>query len=398
MTSSHPALEPDLRLLHITTVPMSLGFLRGQVDFMIARGFKVHAISSPGYELQEFGKRHCVIVHAVKMERRIAPARDLVALWRIATVIRKYRPHVIHAHTPKGGLLGMLAAKLTGVPVRLYHMRGLPLMTASGLKRVLLRWAEIVSCGCAQTVLCNSESIRQVAIGEAICRPEKIRVLQSGSGQGVDATTRFNPERIDRNTKLHTRSRCGIPDGARVLGFVGRIVRDKGIVELAAAWAQVRERFSDLHLLLVGPFEEQDPIPQPIRRQFETDPRVHLIGADWNTPPLYSIMDLVTLPTYREGFPNVPLEAAAMTVPVVATRVPGCVEAVVSGITGMLVPPRDPSALAQAITRYLEDSQLRREHGIAGRQRVLLNFRPEDIWAAMYEEYRRLLFLHMPQS
>jgi glycosyltransferase involved in cell wall biosynthesis len=169
------------------------------------------------------------------------------------------------------------------------------------------------------------------------------------------------------------------------------VVRDKGIVELATAWSSLRERFGDLHLLIVGPLEEHDSIPPIIRRQLEEDSRVHLIGAEWDTPALYSIMDVVTLPTYREGFPNVPLEAAAMSVPVVATRVPGCVEAVEDGVTGILVPPRDPAALAEAISRYVMDPRLRYEHGAAGRNRVLLDFRPDDIWAAMYEEYQRLL-------
>jgi glycosyltransferase involved in cell wall biosynthesis len=176
------------------------------------------------------------------------------------------------------------------------------------------------------------------------------------------------------------------------------MVRDKGIIELGAAWARLRKQYSDLHLLLVGPFEEQDPVPQTVRHQLEADPRVHVMGADWDTPPLYSIMDVVALPTYREGFPNVPLEAAAMNVPVVATRIPGCVEAVEDEVTGILVPPRDPVRLAEAISRYLESPQLRREHGVAARRRVLLMFRPEDIWVAMLKEYGRLLSLSAPRA
>lgn len=370
---------------------MSLSFLRGQVGYMHGRGFRVHALSSPGKELIEFGERHCVEVHAVAMSRSVTPAADLAAVWRIASVVRRIRPLVVHAHTPKGGLLGIVAAWVTGVPVRIYHMRGLPLMGASGPKRTLLRWTEIISCRLANRVLCNSYSVRRVALEEGLCGPEKIAVLLNGSGQGVDAANTFNPMKFDSRARVDVRQRFGIPKEAAILGFVGRLVRDKGIIELAGAWNHLRTDYPDLHLLMVGPFEPQDPIPAEIRKGLQADPRVHWAGMDWNTPPLYSVMDVLALPTYREGFPNVLLEAAAMELPVVATKVPGCVDAVEDGVTGTLVPKKESGALSTAIGRYLKDPQLRRRHGVAGRERVMRDFRPEDIWEATYREYCRLL-------
>jgi glycosyltransferase involved in cell wall biosynthesis len=176
-----------------------------------------------------------------------------------------------------------------------------------------------------------------------------------------------------------------------VVGFVGRIVRDKGIVELYQAWKILRARDLNLHLLLVGPFDPQDPVPPGIESRLRKDPRAHLTGMDWDTPRLYAAMDVVSLPTYREGFPNVPIEAAAMGLPVVATRIPGCVDAVQDGVTGTLVPPADAHALARAIEAYVTDPVLRRRHGVAGRERVLREFRQEVIWEALYREYLRLL-------
>jgi glycosyltransferase involved in cell wall biosynthesis len=176
-----------------------------------------------------------------------------------------------------------------------------------------------------------------------------------------------------------------------VLGFVGRIVRDKGIEELAQAWCAVRDEHPEARLLVVGPFEPQDPVAPETEALLRSDPRIHLTGMDWNTPPLYAAMDALVLPTYREGFPNTPLEAAAMGLPVIATRIPGCVDAVADGLTGTLVPPADAHALADAMRKYLANPALRRAHGVAGQERIRLSFRQEVIWGELFALYVRLL-------
>lgn len=379
------------RLIHVTTIPMSLVFLRGQVGFMSARGIDVTAVSSPGPELEAFRESEGVMVASVNMPRRITPVGDLRAVAALHRIISRVRPHIVHAHTPKGGLLGMIAATLAGVPVRIYHMRGLPMSTATGLRRGLLSLTEWLSCRLAHRVICVSHSVRAEAVAARLCPPEKITVLLGGSGNGVDASGQFDPDALEHDAGMVRRRTLGIPDDALVIGFVGRLVRDKGIVELFEAWQRLRGEFPATHLLLVGPFEPGDPVPARVETELRTDSRVTLVGMDWNTPPLYAAMDLLVLPTYREGFPNVPLEAAAMRLPVIATRIPGCVDAVDDGGTGMLVPPRDSVALADAMRRYLRDSELRRTHGRAGRDRVLREFRREAIWEALYAEYERLL-------
>jgi glycosyltransferase involved in cell wall biosynthesis len=327
------------------------------------------------------------------MPRRITPLRDLVSVARLVRVMRCVQPAIVHGHTPKGGLLAMIAATLYGAPVRIYHMRGLPLMGASGMRRILLWCTEWVACRLAHEVLCVSHSVRREAIGAGICPPDKIRVLLGGSGNGVDAKDRFQP--IDNPEVRHlARNRFGIPRDATVIGFVGRIVRDKGIVELVNAWMRLREAYPALHLLVVGPFEREGRVPQKTENVLRSDPRIHLAGKDWNTPPLYAAMDIVALPTHREGFPNVPLEAAATELPVVATRIPGCVDAVVSDVTGLLVEPRNDAALEAALNRYIEQPALRKAHGRAGRARVLREFNQETLWQALLDDYVRLLREH----
>ncbi len=389
--SASPPERPAPRLLHITTVSETLGFLIGQVGYLRAQGFEVHALSSPGEWLGTFAARERVPVHAVELLRRITPLQDLRALSRIRRVLRRLRPVIVHGHTPKGGLLGMIAATLERVPVRVYHLHGLPLMTATGMRRQLLTWTERVSCRLAHQVFCVSHSLREVAIAEGLCPADKIKVLLGGSINGVDAVGRFNPGRLPEGTRAAIRARYGIPTEATVVGFVGRIVRDKGMVELAAAWRALRERFPQLHLFLVGPFEPQDPVPAEVTALFHSDPRIHLAGVCWETPPLYAAMDFMVLPTYREGFPVVPLEAAAMGLPTIATRIPGCIDAIEDRRTGLLVPPRDAAALAEALAVYLREPKLWHRHGRAARERVLRDFRQEALWEALAAEYGRLL-------
>lgn len=377
----------SIRVLHVITVPFSLFFFRGQASYMKSLGVDFHVVASPGGALDRFGEREGVSVHSVPMVRQITPVKDIGAVRRLVGLIRGLRPDIVHAHTPKGGLLGMISATIARVPVRIYHIRGLPHIAAEGHRHTLLKWSEKISCRLAHQVLCVSNSMRDIAVNEGLCPPGKIKVLRAGSGNGVDASGRFNPERYDQATRVALRDQLRIPLEARILGYVGRVVRDKGIEELSAAWWNLRERDSRLHFVLVGPIEPQDPISEVTLQRLQSDERVHFVGNLDDPAPWYSIFEIVALPTYREGFPNVPLEAASMELPVVSTTVPGCVDAIEDGVTGTLVPPQDEHALQAAIERYLDDPDLARRHGRAGRERVLEKFGQEDLWQELYREY-----------
>lgn len=350
-------------------------------------------VCSPGPALDAFARDQSVLVHPVPMERRIVPSRDIRALRALVACLRGISPTIVHAHTPKAGFLAMVAAWLLRVPVRIYHIHGFPFLTAPWSERGLLKATERVSCLLAHQALCVSRSVMQLAIQEHVCSRERIKVLLNGSINGVDATSRFNPDRLDTVTRSLIRKRYAIPEEVPVAGFAGRLVRDKGVIELARAWEVVRRRCPSAHLLVVGQWEARDAVPTQIRQQMDSDPSIHMAGCvrPEDMPAVYSAMDVLVLPSRREGFPLVALEAAAMGLPVVATNIPGCSDAVEHGITGMLVPPDDSVKLASAMCDYLEQPTLRSRHGNAGRQRVLVDFSQRALWEAQYEEYIRLL-------
>jgi lipopolysaccharide/colanic/teichoic acid biosynthesis glycosyltransferase len=381
------------RLVNIVTVPISFWLVRGQAALMSSAGFEVHAISSPGPLADEYSRAQNVPVHPVPMARRISPLSDLVSLARLVATLKRLEPRVVQAGTPKAGLLGMIAAYFLRVPIRVYYIHGLPILTARGLQRLILRATERLACAMATDVVCVSHSIRSELVAARLCPSRKAVVIGDGSSNGVD-TCAFDRTRLPEGTREQVRSRLGIPQNALVVGFIGRIGREKGIGELERAWRQLRDRCPAAHLLIIGPPEETDPISEETQLALAGDPKVHLPGADWHTAPLYMAMDLFCLPSHREGFPNVLLEAAAMELPVVAFRVPGVVDAVEDGMTGRLVTALNVKELAETLGDYLRDATLRRRHGQAARQRVAERFRREKVWAALTEFYASLAFEH----
>jgi glycosyltransferase involved in cell wall biosynthesis len=377
-------------LMHITTVPETFWFFKGQIRYMKERGFDIHAVSSPGRLLEETSKRENIPVHAIAMPRQITPMADLVSVLKLYCLFREYKPTIVHAHTPKGGLLGVLAARLARVPIILYTMRGLPFVTQTGWKRKILILTENIACRAADKVITVSLATKNKAVAEGFCLATKIVVPGNGSSNGVDAAGRFNPEKLPSESRSEIRERYQIPLEATVLGFVGRLVRDKGIVELAEAWQHLRNHHPDLHLLLIGPIEPRNPVPVPVLERLKSDSRVRFTGPVDDPAPFYAAMDLLTLPTYREGFPNTPLEAAAMNLPVVITDVDGCPEAVENGVTGIVVPPQNSAALAEALDRLVRNPDMQKTMGQAGREQVLKKYKPEIIWQALYETYLEL--------
>jgi len=377
-------------LVHIATVPVTLDFLDGQIEFMRGRGFDVTLISSPGPTLERIGQRGGATTYACPMSRSVSPFRDLIALVRLVRLLRRIKPAIVHTHTPKASLLGMVAAFFLRVPVRVYTLHGVMIETRTGWRQRIVSIVERVVCRLAQRVFAVSTSVRNAVEAEGLCPSYKVRVICHGSCNGID-TVKFDPQRVSLRQRAELRESYGISEDALVIGFVGRVTRDKGIAELASAWAAVRDEYPRAWLMAIGPDEPADPTASEIARRLAQDPRVVRIQWTERMREHYALLRLLVLPSYREGFPYAVLEASAMALPVVATRVTGCTDAVVEGETGMLVPARDPQALAHAMRCYLDDPALCRKHGVAARARVVTDFRQEPIWEAMYEEYVRLL-------
>ncbi len=394
--SESRSLKP-IKLIHITTVPQSLHcFFHGQMGFMKKQGFNVVAISSPGAHLDSFAEREDIQVVGLEISRKITPLKDLRTLWNLWRLLRRLNPDIVHAHTPKGGLLGIIAAWMARIPIRIYHIHGLRYLTAEGLQRPILILTEKISCKLANRVLCVSNSIRELVVQSKICPSGKIKTLLNGTINGIDAQNKFNPEKYPLDERDKIRKKYGIAPNSLVLGFVGRIVKDKGIAELYDAWKSLREEFPSLELLLAGPVETNDPLPVSLLDGLKSDSRIHMTGGLSDVAPIYAVTDIFVFPTYREGFGVVAIEASAMGIPVVATDIPGVVDAVVDGQTGVLIPPFDAIAIKNAVRNYLLDPSLRAMHGRAGRARVLDVFKQERMWSALNDEYHSLLYEFAP--
>jgi glycosyltransferase involved in cell wall biosynthesis len=319
------------------------------------------------------------------MRRGIAPIADLVSFIAICRLLWRLQPAITDFSTPKAGLLGNVAARALRVPHRVYTLRGLKLEGARGLKRKLLLWSERVAASCAHRVLCNSTSLRSAALAWGIAPEEKLQLLGDGSSYGVD-TVRFSPG------ASAVREQWRIPAEDLVLGFVGRLTGDKGIPELLMGFDEILRCEPRCWLLLVGWFDRaEDALDAHWRAHIDEHPRICHTGFVTDAAPFYRAMDVFVLPTHREGFPNAALEAAASGLPVITTESTGARDAVVPGVTGLLIPPWSPEAIAKAVLVLLQDAGKRKQLGDAGREWVLERYRSERVLPLVAGFYLGLL-------
>ena len=314
----------------------------------------------------------------------INPIQDFKSIRQICRYIKETQTGIVVGHTPKGGLLSMVAAWLMRVPKRVYFRHGLVYQTSSGLKRFILMSVDRLASLLATKIVCVSPSVLEQSIKDKLAPARKQIVLGKGTCSGVDTQGKFNPQNINPTKMAEFRSKWGINETDWVVGYTGRLVRDKGIIELVDAFQLIKANNPRLKLLLVGMFEERDALPPAIQDKIKNDPQI--VFTDFQNEDMeyfYAMMDVYVLMSYREGFPTGTLEAQSMGVPVLTTRVTGCCDSIVDGLTGVFV-DRAPQQLAQVIGDMYKGQRLFSKEQV--RSWVMLNFDNLRVW----EEIKRL--------
>ena len=345
------------KLIRSATVPSSLDvFCRGLLR-ELSEDYEVVALSSPGDELSVIACREGVRTIAVEMERHISPVNDLVSLCRLVRVLRRERPDIIHSMTPKAGLLCMIAAWIVRVPVRIHTFTGLVFPTSKGLKRRLLMLTDALTCACATHVVAEGQGVRNDLLRFGITR-KNVRVLGHGNVRGIDLRHYDRtPEVMQRAAEI--RREMGAEDDSFVFIAVGRLVGDKGIHELVEAFSHLLKTHPDAHLLLVGDEEPQlDPLPAATKGTITACPNIHAVGNQADVRPYYAAANALVHASYREGFPNVVIEAGAMQLPCIVTDINGSREIIITNQNGFIVPPHDADSLYAAMQRFADDTQL----------------------------------------
>ena len=377
------------RVAHVTTVDLSLRYLLlNQLQRIQSEGYEVFGISADGPDVpvvEAAGIQH----FAVPMTRRITPIADLRCLWELVRIMKRERFDVVHTHTPKAGLLGQLAARIAGVPTVANTLHGFYFHddTKPWLRRFYI-WMERVAANCSDTILSQNREDMATAVAEHIAKPEQLKWL----GNGIDVA-RFDRRRLMDSSLEDLRREIGIDAGAPVIGFVGRLVEEKGILDLLQAATTVIEAIPNAQLLIVGPYDEEKPdaLRPDVAERYGVAANCRFVGMRNDMPELYALMDVLVLPSYREGFPRAPMEASAMGVPAMATDIRGCREAVVHGENGLLFPVGDADALAQSLIELLQDDERRARMGEAGRRIAEDRFDEQKVFDRVLSEYERLL-------
>ncbi|GAP70164.1 glycosyltransferase [Bacteroidales bacterium 6E] len=375
------------KLLRLTTVPVSLKILlRGQLGFM-RQYFIVKGISSSGPELEQVEAQEDIETIPVEMARDISILNDLKALWNLILLFRKEKPEIVHTHTPKAGTLGMVAAWVCRVPVRLHTVAGLPLMEARGAKREVLNIVERITYSLATKVYPNSYGLQEVIIQNGFCKASKLKVIGNGSSNGIN-TEYFTPDAVTSEQKLGLCDELGIQSNDFVFIFIGRLVTDKGINELVKAFQEVQAKHPLCKLLLVGNAEpELDPLLPETEKAIATHESIITTGFQSDVRPYLSISHALVFPSYREGFPNVPMQAGAMGLPSIVTDINGCNEIVHHEYNGLIIPPKNTEALVYAMLRLVEDPGLTQRVADNARESIVSRFDQQTLWKLIKEEY-----------
>ncbi len=375
------------KLIRITTVPLSLKLLlKDQLKYM-NQYFDVIAISSSGKDLQEVEGSQGVRVESIEMSRQITPLKDLVSLYKMGVLLSKEKPEIVHTHTPKAGLIGMLGAWITRVPHRLHTVAGLPVMESSGIKRKILMFVEWLTYKCATHVYPNSIGLEEFILANNLTTSAKIKVLGNGSSNGIDTNYFSRAEEVMGNASK-VKNEYKLFDDDFVYIFIGRIVKDKGINELLSSFEILSKIEQTIKLLLVGPFEDHlDPISEESRDILKSNKNIIEVGYQDDIRPFLAISDCLVFPSYREGFPNVVMQAGSMGLPAIVSDINGCNEIVEDGINGLIIPVKDSKALEESMWKIYQDDELRIGLAQNARKQIVDRYDQQFVWQAIKDEY-----------
>ena len=378
------------KLIRITTVPISLEkLLENQLRFM-KENYLVTAISADKERLLTFGEEEGVSTFHLELTRKITPIKDVIAVLKLYTYLKKEKPQIVHTHTPKAGMVGMLASYLAKVPNRLHTVAGLPLLESKGFKRKVLNFVEKITYSCATKVYPNSFGLKAIIIEAQFCKVSKLKVLANGSSNGIDTST-FNPENFSKEQNKILRKELALAEEDVVFIFVGRLVGDKGINELVAAFDTLTKRFQNIKLLLVGAFESDlDPLNNQTLKMIDGNSAILSAGFQQDVRSYFAIADALVFPSYREGFPNVVLQAGAMGLPSIVSDINGCNEIIKEEENGLIISVKDSEAIYKAMKRVLEDSVLKNKLQNNARNMITELYEQKVVWNALLKEYKSL--------
>ena len=377
------------KIIRVTTIPVSIKILlKGQLKF-INQYFDVLGVSSEGKELDDVARDEGVRTVPLNMSRQFTPLRDLVSLMKMILLFRKESPDIVHSHTPKAGIVAMLAAFLCNVPNRLHTVGGLPVVNKVGLTRIILLAVEWITCKCATKIYPNSKGLETFLTDVVNVPSKKLKVLGYGSSNGVD-TRYFNltPE-IQESSKIF-KTKYGLDD-CFVFTFIGRIVKDKGSEELIDAFARLSSEVENVRLLIIG-WEEPltDPISNHSQAILKNNTGIICTGFMDDIRPSLGASDCLVLASYREGFPNVVMQAACMNVPSIVSNINGCNEIIQDGINGLVVEPKSTDDLYYAMKRLESDRGLLSDLAVKSRDSVVEKYDREKFQKIILAEYQSL--------
>jgi len=378
------------KLFRISTVPISLNILlKGQLRYL-NQFYTVTAISGEGLDMQTVIQREKVKTNNIEMAREIAPLQDLRSLYSLYRYFKQEKPDIIHSITPKAGLLSMIAGKLAGVPIRMHTFTGLIFPTRSGLMQKLLIQMDRLLCSCATHIYPEGQGVKKDLLAYQITS-KPLKVIANGNVNGID-TAYFDRTHFPKDQQQKLRTQLGIQPDDFVFIFVGRLVGDKGINELVAAFKNLTSTpLSDRNrkLLLVGPLEtELDPLQPTTLEEIEYNENIISVGYQEDVRPYFALADALVFPSYREGFPNVVLQAGAMELPAIVSNINGCNEIIIEGENGLIIPVKNRTDLQEAMLKLATDQTLYDHLKINARYRIVKNYEQTVVWQAILEEYR----------